>query len=821
MRELIVYPTPYLVRKHKIKQLQGKKGVAGEEPITYEVFVDRCIKHVVASKKQLGDFKKYLALSRIVQKLKKEGKLEYFDTIRQGYIQRIGEVIGELKQQDIDTDAFDALISNKACHRDLALIYRTYQEFLNKNRLYDREDRYILCKKHVLESDFISGIDKVHFKEFYELSPIQQKILRALDKKTAISNSELTSKMKEIRVVKAPNRRAEVIKLAQVILEDFQEGFLPHNLCIVLRDRERYEHIILDVFEDMNIPVQLQVHAPLIQNPFIKALLEFFQGEETQYFSEGALDKSIESRNTSLMEWIAFVENFLENNGYPMQFCHVHDNLILLKRDLKAFESLINLLDEIKDISQVFSDESIGLQEFKAFLDVQLKSRWYPYGETSEGIWVLTPVMLRGLKFDKVYVLGMVEGEFPRDFRADWLLKDRERAAFNERGYSFDTLDILLEKEEEAFHFITASANTGYFSYPNVAEDNTAVLMSSYLENVISSYETTVENISLESIYPLEDTDYSAPEPGVVSDNTKEKLKEHFKSRPFSTTAFNMYGECPYKFFLARVLNLSPPDEEGEYTAISKGTVLHKVLEIFFKNHRGGLKGEKIDEYTEEIQSLIDENMESMNLKENFSHPLLFEIEKKELAESVIKYITSYIKQAGNFKPVYFEMGFGFNKDFSFEFAPDILFSGKIDRIDEDSKGRLVVFDYKSGSTPDIKQIEEGTNLQMPLYIMACEELLKKPVVGGAFISLKKGDVDNILVRDRDLPFVSKRRKKGILSQTEWDELMATVKSTIRQYADSIRDAEFPLEPKKCPKTERFGSFCDFTAICPWEGAEE
>ena len=354
-----------------------------------------------------------------------------------------------------------------------------------------------------------------------------------------------------------------------------------------------------------------------------------------------------------------------------------------------------------------------------------------------------------------------------------------------------------------------------------MAEDNTAVLMSSYLENVISSYETTVENISLESIYPLEDTDYSAPEPGVVSDNTKEKLKEHFKSRPFSTTAFNMYGECPYKFFLARVLNLSPPDEEGEYTAISKGTVLHRVLEIFFKNHRGGLKGEKIDEYTEEIQSLIDENMESMNLKENFSHPLLFEIEKKELAESVIKYITSYIKQAGNFKPVYFEMGFGFNKDFSFEFAPDILFSGKIDRIDEDSKGRLVVFDYKSGSTPDIKQIEEGTNLQMPLYIMACEELLKKPVVGGAFISLKKGDVDNILVRDRDLPFVSKRRKKGILSQTEWDELMATVKSTIRQYADSIRDAEFPLEPKKCPKTERFGSFCDFTAICPWEGAEE
>ena len=87
-----------------------------------------------------------------------------------------------------------------------------------------------------------------------------------------------------------------------------------------------------------------------------------------------------------------------------------------------------------------------------------------------------------------------------------------------------------------------------------------------------------------------------------------------------------------------------------------------------------------------------------------------------------------------------------------------------------------MVFDYKSGSTPDIKQVEEGTNLQLPLYIMASEQLLKKPIVGGAFISIKKGSVDNILVRDRNLPFVSKRRKKGILRQEEWEDLMETVK---------------------------------------------
>ena len=72
----------------------------------------------------------------------------------------------------------------------------------------------------------------------------------------------------------------------------------------------------------------------------------------------------------------------------------------------------------------------------------------------------------------------MVEGEFPRDFRPDWLLKDWERAALMKR-VCFDTLDILLEKEEEAFDFILTSARAGYFSYPNLADDNSAVLMSS------------------------------------------------------------------------------------------------------------------------------------------------------------------------------------------------------------------------------------------------------------------------------------------------------------------------------------------------------
>ncbi len=817
MKELIVYPTPYLVKQHNKAQLEGKKGVTGELPVTYEVFVEKCIKEFVASKKFLGDFKKNLLLNRIFRKLKKQNKLIYFHIPRQGYIYRIGEVIGELKQQDIDPRTFESIRDEKSYQKDLSLIYRTYQDFLISNRLYDQEDRYILCKKNISKNKFIAHRDVVHFREFYELTPIQQKILSALGDKAKADNLDLAPKMKEIKVIKAQNRRTEIMILAQVILEDLWEGFLPENVCIVLRNPDVYEHLLHEIFEERGIPIRLDKQAALIQNPFIKALLRLFQGELTDYFSEELQEES--TKSYTIGKWTANLEKFLINQGYPGRFCDIHDNdIVLIKRDLEAFDSLGGLLNELNDMDRFIPEETITFENFVNRLEFYLQSRIYNYSPPKDGIWVLSPAMLRGLRFDKVYVPGMIEGEFPRDFRPDWLLKDRDRVICNKKGYDFDTLDNLLEKERESFDFLTASSSMGYFSYPKVLEDNTSSLMSSYLQELLDLFAAPVKNVRFESVYRPKTLESSMTKPGVISEKTKHRLKKFFFKKPFSVTAFNTYGECPYKFFLARVLNLSPPDDEGEYTALARGTVLHKILELFFKNHRKGFEHAKLDEYADEIKILTDEIMESSGVKESFSHPFLFEIEKEEIVNNIIDYLAWHIAQGGDFKPVFLELGFGYKKGFSLDFAPDILLSGKIDRIDEDSEGRLVVFDYKSGSTPDIKQVEEGTNLQLPLYIMASEQLLKKPIVGGAFISIKKGSVDNILVRDRNLPFVSKRRKKGILRQEEWEDLMETVKTTIRAYADNIREARFPMQPKKCPKIQMYGSFCDFTEICPWEG---
>lgn len=722
-------------------------------------------------------------------------RLAFFNIPRQGYIRRIGEVIGELKQQDMDINIFRNLTKGKPKYADLALIYQIYQDFLKKNNLYDREDRYILCKRALAESEFLSNKETIYFNEFYAFTPIQQKILSALGEKAKITNRGLQPRVQEIKIVKAQNHRTEIMNLAHVITEDLEDGLLPEDMCIVLRNPNDYAHLLHEVFEEVGIPINLENQVSLIQNPFIKALQRIFLEELSDYFPKELTLMDLE--NQTMGEWATNLTTFLEDSGYPQVLCHIHgEDLSLIKRDLEAYEALINLLNELGEIDGFFTDETMDFKDFVELLGFYLQSRVYNYSIAKDGIWVLQPALLRGLQFKRVYTPGMVEGEFPRDFRPDWLLSEQDRKDLNEKGYEFDTLDILIEKEKLSFDFIKASSHSNYFSYPKVSKDNTSSLISSYLEELPQSAIDAVENVNFDSVYCPDCEKGVSTAPGVLSARTKRRLKWIFSKRAFSASAFNMYGECPYKFFLARVLKLSPLEEEGDYTALVKGTVLHKILELFFKNHSEGLESERLKEYMEEIKTLTDEVFESANVKESFLHPLLYELEKEEIAKSIINYVAWHMAQSGDFKPIRYETEFGYGENFYLDFAPDIRLSGKIDRIDQDSSGRLIIFDYKSSWTPDIKQVKEGTNLQMPLYIMASEKILKKPTVGGAFISIKKGSADNILTKERDLPFVSKRRRKGILSQKEWNDLMETVKTTIRQYADNIRAANFPLEPK-------------------------
>lgn len=811
MRQLNVYPTSYLTEQ------ENQAQTAGEAAIFYEEFIRNIIKDVIDSKNIIGNFKRDIIISRIFHSLQEKNQFKFFSEYRPGYVRRISEVIMELKLQGITPDIADKILKDSPRLKDLALIYRTYQDFLAENLLCDLEDCQIISADYAGKAKYIEQFDKICFRVFYRLYPIQKKVLEVIVDKGVIVNLPLEHKMKHVNAIKAQNKRIEIEYISKMILRDLEEGIPPQKICIVLPKPKAYKYLLKDAAKEANLSLNFDIKAPLIQNPFVKAFLRLVKEETTDYFVQILLKTNI-SRH-KINKWAEISKSFLADNGYPNRFYNIHsDDPDFAKRDIKAFQALIQLLDELEDIGEMAGEEYTDFEGFINFFAPYLRNYSYNcFDSDKEGIRILSLEQIIGLKFEKIYAAGMIEGDFPAELRSDWLIKEDERKRLNEIGYSFDTIDSHLEDEQRCLKFLLASSSTGCFSYPAVLEDNSSSLMSSYIEDILYDLKAEVKDVRLEDMYTSTGFENFSETLGTISENTRKILGKRFHEEPFSAASLNMYGECPYKFFLARVTGLAAPDEEGEYKAVSRGSAIHKILEIFFKNHKDTLESIKLEEYENEIIFLTESVMENSGVKESFPHPLLFEIEKNEIAKSITNYVGWYVASRGDFKPILFELGFGSKKNFSLDFAPDILLSGKIDRIDEDAQHRLLIIDYKSGSTPDIKEMEDGTNLQMPIYILAAEHILKKPVVGGAFVSVKKGAIDNFIVRDRDLPFISKRQKKGILTQEEWETVMEKTKDTVRAYVNNIREGKFPIEPKKCPKIQSYGSFCDFTQICPWE----
>jgi len=814
MRKLIVYPTSQLVKQYQAKCIEGKAGFAGDMPINYDYFVDRCIKEFVRADSFLGDFKKNYIIEATCRKL--SDRLIYFKTIYPGYVEKISEVIGELKRQDIDAQTFRDLVEDNPRLMDFFLIYESYEEFLKTRGLYDLEDRYILCKQYIAESAFVRNYDRIVFKDFFYLNTIQKKITDALGDRFESVNSPLRPCINSATIIAAQDRKTEVYNLAHEILKDISEGLPPERACIVVRSIDTYSPLIIEVFEKARIPVNLPKQGILLENPFVK---EFFRGEADLYFDESLpFDGTMHKKPG---EWAEFILSFLKERGYPEKFTQVHGkDLDLIIRDIKSYEAFIGLLEDIRTADDIYSHSELTFEGFLKILRAFCMTRNYVRRPAQPGIEVLAPTMLRGLKFDKVYVLGMVEGEFPRDFRPDWLLKNEERELINQQGYSIDTIDLLLQREREAFEFLMASSSNGYFSYPKVIEQETPALPSPFLVKVKETAGRIDERkVDFASVINRSDVRRNLPELGINSDEVKQKIREYFNNYIFSISALNTYGECPYKFFLSRVLKIEREYDESQYNAITKGNILHKVMEVFFQKHREKLLTEKLPEYSVEITNITEQFLQGINKPENFPHSKLYEIEKNNLIDNIMAYLEYHIGVQGDFLPEKQELAFGYDGSFALDKNPDIKLCGKIDRIDTDSSGRAIVYDYKNSYTPDINAIYDGTNLQMPVYILVAEKLLQKIVPGGAFVSMKKGAVENILVKDAKLPF-AKRKRKGILKDDEWQRMLDEVQAMIRIYVDKIRNSEYPLEPKKCPKGDGYSAFCDFIDVCPYEGGQ-
>ena len=216
----------------------------------------------------------------------------------------------------------------------------------------------------------------------------------------------------------------------------------------------------------------------------------------------------------------------------------------------------------------------------------------------------------------------------------------------------------------------------------------------------------------------------------------------------FSATALELFIECPYKWFFERALKQVRfgPDPD----AMAKGNLIHAVLAELYSNHSGKLPAGEVEEWIDEMVSLVKTKARDCGLGDNTaSH----RIQLRQVETELARFLRRESERTGTaFKPAALEQKFGFDKEGS---MPPLegdgwTLRGAIDRIDKDKHGNGLVLDYKSGpsSYRSLAQIKREGKVQLTLYLKALEELWGLKPAAGLYVPV----------------FASKHKSRGLIA---------------------------------------------------------
>ncbi|MDD5216950.1 MAG: exodeoxyribonuclease V subunit gamma [Candidatus Omnitrophica bacterium] len=536
-------------------------------------------------------------------------------------------------------------------------------------------------------------------------------------------------------------------------------------------------------------------------------------------------------------------------------------------RDGAGYRRFEALLDEIE---ASFGGDSGKPMDFDAFADrffhlVELDL--YSLHERDRNkVQVYDVSLARQKDYRVVFLAGLAEKEFPVQIREDPVLSDWERRLFNGRHTEGLLRERLPRQNMEKYLFylaVTRAEEKLYLSYPRLDLEGQETLPSYYLEEVRTIFRDALTEKRQDLAHPYPDlTDVSGPrelEAAVLGDlwrppadddraeplllsltnhllseaesrarirrafyqvedrltDPKIRAGNYFGADASSPTALETFAQCPYLYFAERVMGLVDPEEEINIKL--KGTIRHKLLEDFFKvwiDKAGAVSEAEIKKF---VEKELDKLLAANPLVEEKKYQ--FELDRQALREAVEAFILAEVEdlRSAPLKPRYLEFCFGTaNADEAAFVIKDgeraIKIKGKIDRIDVDEGGRFgLVIDYKSTVNFKRGDLELGLELQLPLYLMVMEQVLKLQPVGGELFSIKehkrKGFHHAGNVSLSGYPY----KGQLALTEKEYRDLLASIEGFVREFTRGMAEAVIRVRPRD----EMFcKQLCSYATLC-------
>ncbi|MDP6544133.1 MAG: PD-(D/E)XK nuclease family protein [Phycisphaerae bacterium] len=307
-----------------------------------------------------------------------------------------------------------------------------------------------------------------------------------------------------------------------------------------------------------------------------------------------------------------------------------------------------------------------------------------------------------------------------------------------------------------------------------------------------------------------------------------DELKRRYPGQVvFSASSLNSFGQCPWRYFASYVLGLEPlavPQRMLQPT--SRGQFVHNVLfatmKRLFDAAGGPVRPDQVtdEEMIETLRGAVSDVSEP--LETAAPYPALWRIQRDRMHSQMRGYLLSLKDAQPSGLCGHFELAFGLegrpgepadtmSRDDAVVVhtpAGDIRLRGKIDRVDLQGEGSLLVVDYKTGALPSPADIASGRNLQLPLYSAAAAEILSGEAAGGAFHRIGEGR------GKKTLDFSPETTDRGIAKLGGYDAVNQASMQSVADFVTAMSQGQFDLYPThNCP------SYCPFRQICQFSPA--
>ncbi|WP_292366731.1 MULTISPECIES: PD-(D/E)XK nuclease family protein [unclassified Methanoculleus] len=541
-------------------------------------------------------------------------------------------------------------------------------------------------------------------------------------------------------------------------------------------------------------------------------------------------------------------------------------------RDLRGFMETLAALERL---ALLLPGEKVALAEFSSMLGLLFAGTRTGRRRHGNAVRVVGVREVAHLSVPFLFIGDLVEGAMPRLTTRLPFTTDAETRRLATRSKE----DIL---REERYHFTAAllAARTRVcLSYP-AADGATPLVRSGFVDAVREAFspETwgdggfpdsrlaaarragallargeipagmpapltireAVRRLNIENYHRK--GGYDSPYDGRIGDDPAilAALAERFgDGAVFSPTALETYADCPFRFYLERVLDLAPlPEADPDLTAQERGSLVHRIAYRFYSGWRCDGNEAVTDAcYPDALRRILDAGREEAG-RFTFETPA-WAADKELLLGSPAAgrgLLERFLRHeaevaASRFVPHAFEVSFGLPLvpgEVDAASIPDavaiplgdetIRIRGRVDRVDVLPDGRFMITDYKTGTShPRFKDIEAGKALQLPLYLRAVETLTGMEGVAGTYYTLRRGQVRNRPVfwdaGLKDCFSCYPGSRQGGVEDVR--ELVETTLSWVREYLAGIRGGCFPprSDAGSCPAYCGFKTACRFDAL--------